>query len=55
MTLIVYVFRKMETAKDLIKQMSKKPWFTTPFERQRLNGSQTLVESALQHFYQISS
>ena len=50
MILILYVIPKMQTAKRLVKQMPKKPWFTTPFKHQRLNESQTLVESGLQHF-----
>ena len=35
--------------------MSKKPRFRTPFDSQHVKGSQALVKSAWQNFYQISS
>ena len=54
--LIVYVFAKLRTGKDVVRQLSKKrPRFKTPFESQHVKGSQTLVKAAWQHFYYISS
>ena len=55
MTLIVYVFPKLQTAKDVVRQMSKKPRFRKPFDSQRVKLSQKLVKSAWQHFYHIFS
>ena len=54
-TLTAYVFRKLQTAKDVVRQMSKRPRFRTPFDSQNNKGSQTLAKSALQHFYHIFS
>ena len=54
-TLIVYVLTKLRTAKDVVRQMSKKPRFRTPFESRHVKGSQALVKSAWQHFYHIFS
>ena len=45
MTLIVYVFQKLETAKDLVRQMSKKSRFGRPFSKGDGRGSQTLMKS----------
>ena len=45
MTLIVYVFQKLETAKDLVRQMSKKSRFGRPFSKGDGKGSQTLMKS----------
>ena len=53
MTLIVYVFSKLQTVKDVVRQMSKRPGFRTPFDIQHAKGSGTLVKSAWQHFYHI--
>ena len=46
MTLIAYAFPKLETAKDVVTQMSKKSRFRTPCDSQHVNSSQTLVKSA---------
>ena len=54
MTLIGYVLSKIETAKNVVRQMSKKLSFRTPFNSQYVKGSQTLVKSASQKFCQIS-
>ena len=51
MTLIVYVFSKLKTVKDLVKPMYKKRRFRTPFDSPHVKGSQSLVKSALQHFH----
>ena len=55
MTVIAYAFPKLQTTKDLVRPISKKPRFRTPFNSQHVKGYQTLVESVRQHFYQISS
>ena len=55
MILIVYVFLKLQTAKDVVRQMSKKPRFRKPFHSQQVKRSQKLVKSAWQHFYHIFS
>ena len=54
MTLIAYISPNLQTAKDLVRRMSKKPPFRTPFDSQHLKGPQAHVKSAWQHFYQIS-
>ena len=54
MSLIVYVFPKIQTAKEVVRPMSKNPNFSTPFNSQHVKAPQTLVKSAWQHFYQIS-
>ena len=41
-TLIVYVLTKLQTAKDVVRQMSKKPRFRTPFESQHVKGPKHL-------------
>ena len=46
MTLIAYVFRKLQTAKNVVRQMSKKLRFRILFDSKHVNGSQTLVKSA---------
>ena len=54
-TLIAYIFPKIQTAKDVVKQMSKKLRFRTAFNSQHVKVSQIPLKSAWQHFYQISS
>ena len=51
MTLIECVFRKLETAKDVVRQMSKKSYFRIPFDRRHGRRSQTLLKSAREHLY----
>ena len=46
MTLIGYVFSKLETAKRMVGQMSKTPRFRTPFNSQRVQQSEKLHERA---------
>ena len=52
--LIADLFPKLWTAKNVIRYMSKKPRFRTPFDSQHAEGSGTLLKSAAQHFYNIS-
>ena len=55
LTLIAYVFPKIQTAKYVVRQMSKNLRFRTPFDSQYVKWCQTFVKSAWQHFNQISS
>ena len=56
MTVIAYVFPKLQAAKDQwVRPMSKKPRFSTLFNSQHVKASQTLVKSGWLHFYQTSS
>ena len=55
MTIIVYVFPKLWTVIDVIRQMSKKPCLRTLFHSQHAKGSQALIKSTWQHFYHIFS
>ena len=50
MIAIAYVIPKLQTAKDLVRQISKKPRFGTLFHSQNVERYQTLLESARQHF-----
>ena len=45
------VFPEFKTGKDLVREVSKKRRFRTPFDNQHVKGSQTPVESVRQHFY----
>ena len=46
MTLIAYISPNLQTVKDLVRRMSKKPPFRTPFDSQHLKGPQAHVKSA---------
>ena len=50
MIAIAYVIPKLQTVKDLVRQISKKPRFGTLFHSQNVERYQTLLESARQHF-----
>ena len=51
MTLIGFVFAKLRTAKDMVREMSKNPCFRTPFDSQHAKGSKRLLKIARKHFY----
>ena len=51
MVLIADAFPKLGTSKVMVRIMSKKHHFRTPFNSQHVKGSQTLLKSARQHFY----
>ena len=53
MTLIAYVFSKLRTANDVVRQMSKKFRFRKPFEKRRVKQSQTLLNSERQQLYHV--
>ena len=55
MTLIVYVFSKKQTAREVVRQMRKKPRFRTPVDSQHVKEAKTLVKSTLEYLHQISS
>ena len=49
---IANVFPKLKTVKDLVRPLSKKRCFRTPFDSQHVKELQTLVKSAWEYFYQ---
>ena len=55
MIVIANAFPKLQTVKDLLRPLSKKWRFRTPFDRQHNKGFQTLVKSAWEHFHHIFS
>ena len=46
MIVIATLFRKLQAVKNLVKLLSKKNHFGTPFDSQYAKGSQTLVKLA---------
>ena len=46
MILTAYVFSKLKTAKVLVRAMSEKGRFRTPFDKKHVKGSQPLGKSA---------
>ena len=46
MIVIAPLLRNLKTVKDLVRLLSKKHCFRTPFDGQHVKGSQTLVKSA---------
>ena len=53
MPLIAYIFSKLGTAKDVVRQMSNRSCFRRPFDKQHVKRSQTLWRSARLHLYHI--
>ena len=53
MIVITYVFRNLQTVKDLVRPLSRKRRFRTPFDSQHVEGFQTLVKSSWKQFYHI--
>ena len=53
MILIATLFGKLDTVKDLVRSLFQKDRLRNPFDSQHIKGSQTLVKSASEHFYQI--
>ena len=45
MIVILTLFRKLPTIKDLVRQLSKNHFFRALFDSEHVKGSQTLVES----------
>ena len=54
MTIIAYVFPKLETTKGVVRQMSQKSNFRRPFDNQHRERSQTLLKFARQQIYHIT-
>ena len=52
-TLRAYVFSKLQSVKDVARQMSKKAHIRTPFNSQHVKGSRTLLKTSKQHLYHI--
>ena len=50
MDLIVYVIEKIQTAKNVVWQMSKKPRFRKHFDSQHAKVTQALLKSGGQYF-----
>ena len=46
MIVIDTLLRKLQAVKDLVRLLSKKHSFRTPFDSQHVKGSQTLAKSA---------
>ena len=55
MFVIATIFPKLHTVKDLIRPLFKKHRFRNSFDNQHVKESQSLVESALEHFPHIFS
>ena len=55
MIVIGNVFPILQTVKGLVRSVPKIHHFRTSFDSQHVKGSQTLVKSAREHFYQIFS
>ena len=53
MALIAYVFLKLQTMKDMFRQMFKSPRFRESLESEHLKASQTLMKSPQAHVYHI--
>ena len=53
MIVVGNVFRKLQAVKELVRPLSKKRRFRTPFDSQHFKGSQTLVKLAWEQFYDI--
>ena len=53
MIVIPTLFRKLQTVKDLVRPLSKKHRFRTPFDSQHVKWSQTLAKSSREHFHYI--
>ena len=51
--LIATLFEKLDTVKDLVRSLFQKDRLRNPFDSQHIKGSQTLVKSVSEHFYQI--
>ena len=52
---IATLFRKLHTVKELVRPLFKKHYLRQYFDSQHIKGSQTLVKSPSEHFYQIPS
>ena len=46
MTVIAYVFPKLQTVKEIVRRMFRWPRFRTHFDSQDVKASETLMKSA---------
>ena len=53
MILIANAFPQLQTLKHLVRPLSKKSCFRTPFDSQHVKESETLVRSLWVHFYDV--
>ena len=53
MTLIAYVFPKLQTPKNVVRQMSQRSRLRGPLHRQHGKQAETLIQSQRQHLYHI--
>ena len=53
MTLIAYIFRKLQNVKDMVWEMSKKSRFRKPYDKQDDKRAQTLLKSQQKHVYHL--
>ena len=53
MTLIADVFREIPAPKNMVKEMTKKPCFRGPFDKQRGKWVETLLQFEWQNLYNI--
>ena len=53
MIVIANVFPKLQTVKEFVKKLARKRRFRNSFDSQNVNGCQTLVKPAWEHFYSI--
>ena len=53
MTVIAYVIRKIPSAKNMVREMSKKPGFRAHLDREHGKCMETLLESEWQQLYNI--
>ena len=53
MALTADVFLKLQTLKNVVRQMFEKVHFRAPFDSQHVKASQTLMKSVWQRFYHI--
>ena len=51
MTLIAYIFRKLESAKGVVRQMSKKSPLRRPYNKRHGKRSETLSKSEGEYLY----
>ena len=55
MIVIATLLRTLQAVKGLVRPLSKKQCFTTPYDSQHVKASQTLVKYAGEHFHHILS
>ena len=55
MIVIATLLRTLQAVKGLVRPLSKKQCFTTPYDSEHVKSSQTLVKYAGEHFHHILS